>query len=129
MNIIDLPIQTVKNFASSCPQDVNFLGIQGWYKYLPRDCRDASVDFSKYNIGSIWLVLAGIIDILLRIGTIVAIGYFIWGAFKMITSQGSPEGVKNARNTMTNALIGLVVTVVSAQLLSYIMHSIIGVAI
>lgn len=129
MNLNNLPIQTVKNFARTCPQDVKFLGIDGWYKYMPRDCSDGSIDFSKYNIGSIWLILAGVIDILLRIGTLVAVFYFIWGAIKMITSQGSPEGIKNARSTMTNALIGLVVSVVAAQLLSFFLRSIVGVGL
>lgn len=103
--------------AASCPN--KFFGIEGWYKYLPGTCKN--LDFEKYGIGSVWLVLAGITDALLRVAALVSVAFFIFGAFKMVTSQGSPEGVKSARNTMTNSLIGLVVAIVSAWFISFIL--------
>ena len=110
---------------------INFLGIEGWYKYVPTHNVGAGIgcqlDFGLFSIGTFWLVLAGLLDILLRIGTFVAVFYFIWGGLKMITSQGSPEGIKNARTTMTNALVGLVICVVATQVLSFFMGKVLGV--
>ncbi len=103
-----------------------FFGIEGWYKYLPGTCGE--LDFNTYGIGSIWLILAGIIDALLRIGAFVAVGFFIFGAFKMITSQGSPEGIKSARGTMVNALIGLVIAILSTWIISFILTTVFKVA-
>jgi len=42
---------------------------------------------------------------------IVAVVMIAWGGFRFITSQGSPETIKEARNTVLYAVIGLVVTV------------------
>jgi hypothetical protein len=106
--------------AATCRN--KFFGIEGWYKYLPGSCKD--LDFDKYGLGSLWLVIAGITDALLRIAAVVSIVFFIFGAFKMVTSQGSPEGVKSARGTMTNALIGLVVCVVSAWFIGFIIGTV-----
>lgn len=99
-----------------------FLGIEGWYKYLPGSCAD--LDFDRYGVGSIWLIVAGVTDALLRIAAIVAVFFFIFGAFKMIVSQGSPEQVKNARNTMTNSIIGLVICILAASIISFIMGTV-----
>lgn len=106
--------------AATCRN--KFFGIDGWYKYLPGTCQN--LDFERYGIGSVWLVLAGITDILLRVAAIVSVVFFIFGAFKMVTSQGSPEGLKSARNTMTNALIGLVVSVLAAWIIGFIIGTV-----
>ena len=113
-------MKIIELFAATCPN--KFFGIEGWYKYLPGTCKN--LNFEKYGVGSTWLVVAGITDMLLRIAAVVSVAYFIFGAFKMVTSQGSPEGVKSARNTMTNALIGLVVTVLSAWFIGFIITTV-----
>lgn len=99
-----------------------FFGIEGWYKYLPGSCGD--FDFDRYGIGSVWLIVAGVTDALLRIAAVVAVFFFIFGAFKMIASQGNPEQIKNARSTMTNALIGLVVCILAASIISFIVGAV-----
>ncbi len=115
--------QTFNKLAVGCSQST-FFGIKPWYQYVPTKSlpTGCQFDFSLVGIGGIWLILAGIIDILLRVGALVAVGYFIYGAFKMVTSQGSPEGVKSARETMTNALIGLVITILATWIIGYIIR-------
>lgn len=110
----------LENFAASCGN--TFFGIEGWYKYMPGSCKN--LDFNTYGVGSVWLVLAGITDALLRIAALVSIVFFIFGAFKMVTSQGSPESIKSARNTMTNALIGLILCVLSAWFIGFLIGTV-----
>lgn len=107
-------------FAATCRN--KFFGVEGWYKYLPGTCNN--LDFETYGLGSVWLILAGLTDALLRIAAVISIVFFIFGAFKMVTSQGSPEGVKSARSTMTNALIGLVVSVLAAWMIGFIIGTV-----
>lgn len=104
----------------------SFLGIEGWYKYLPGTCD--KLDFEKYGIGSAWLVLAGVIDILLRISALVAVGFFILGAFKMVFSQGSPEQIKAARSTMVNSLVGLLIAIFSTWFIGFFMGAVFNVS-
>jgi hypothetical protein len=118
-------------FAQGCKEST-FFGIGSWHKYLEKTTivtkngeQLCEVNFGKLGIGSFWLVIAGLIDILLRIGALVAVGYFIYGAFRMVTSQGSPDAIKAARGTMTNALIGLVITVFATWLVGFLVGVII----
>jgi len=53
------------------------------------------------------LVLLAVVDILLRLSALIAIGYVMYGGFRLITSQGDSNGVKAAQQTIWNALIGL----------------------
>ena len=109
-----------------------FFGIGTWHKYITsqqtqtRTGAYCTLDFNTYGLGTFWLVIAGLLDILLRVGALVAVGYFIFGAFKMVTSQGSPEGVKSARGTMTNAIIGLVICIVATWVLGFLMERILA---
>lgn len=112
---------TIITMFANCTSNT-FFGIQGWYKYLPGSCD--KIDFNTYGIGSVWLVLAGLLDALLRIAAFMAIVFFIFGAFKMVTSQGSPEGIKSARGTMVNALIGLVIAIFSTWVIGFVLKTV-----
>jgi hypothetical protein len=107
------------------------LGLPTWYEYLPGhvDKRGNCVpqlstktvnNQSAVDISSIWLVGLAIIEILLRIGGMVAVGYVIFGGFKYITSQGSPDATKAARNTIINAFIGLVIVMIAAVSVNFL---------
>jgi hypothetical protein len=72
----------------------------------------------------IWLIVAAIIEIALRIAAIVAVIFIIYGGFSYTTSQGDPEGTAKARGTIVNALIGLAVAVMAAAIVSFIARSI-----
>ena len=121
-----LNFTATKIFAQACTES-NFLGIKPWYQYIKRAPINGycTLDFQSQGVGTVWLVLAGILDILLRLGTMVAVAFFIFGAIKMITSQGSPDQIKSARNTMVNAVVGLVICVVATWVTAFLMETVI----
>lgn len=112
-------------YAAGAPPSCNnsFFGLIPWWGYLP------SSDFSGCDIktfhfwgssSDILLVLMAIVDDLLRIAGIVAVGFIIYAAINFITSQGNPEDAAKARGVAINALIGLVISMVAVVLVSYI---------
>lgn len=115
-------------FASppACPKP-RFLGIfVPWYEYLGVS-KDAatnrcSVDGFSFLGSHSGLLLIGlaILDDLVRLAGLVAVGYIIYGGIQYVTSQGSPDATSKARQTIINALIGLVLAIVAAALVSYI---------
>lgn len=115
----------LNTFAQGCTES-QLLGIKPWWQFVPRISTDGycTLNFEKFGVGTVWLVLAGIIDILLRIGLFVSIGFFIYGAFRMVTSQGSPDQVKAARGTMVNSLIGLIICITSIGMVSFVLGTI-----
>lgn len=112
-----------------------------WYKYLPSEgsqgkgCRPVTiskdgspaVDNKKTDWArTISAVAIAVIDTLTRISAIIALGFIIWGAIQYITSQGEPEGLQNAKNTIMNALIGLIIVILAIGIVQFIGNTIAG---
>ena len=104
-----------------------------WHQYLGDETNPATgqcqAKFSlmkngAFNGGDLLLVALGIIDILIRLGALVAVGYVIYGGFRYIMSQGSPEDTKAAQSTIINAIAGLIIAILAAAIVSFIGRSI-----
>lgn len=110
-------------FAASCATKHNFLGLPTWYKYLDKTdvAGQCTVKFIfPQDISKIALVL---IEILLRIAAMLAVGFIIYGGYRYILSQGEPDQANAARSTIINALIGLVIAVSATLIISFIFRS------
>lgn len=105
-----------------------FLGLKPWFAYLP----DSAFESGTCNIVNFTVlgksgtpsmvpaILLAIIDDLVRIAGYVAVIFVITGGVLYITSQGEPDRTKRARDTIINALIGLVVALVATAVVSFI---------
>lgn len=120
----------------ACDGSAGFLSFPTWYKYLnvvpdepgavDSSCSivgppgtsvgNSEVDWQK---ASGYVALA-VVEILLRIAALAAVGYVMYGGFRYITSQGDPEGAKTARQTIINGLIGLVISLVATGAVAFI---------
>jgi hypothetical protein len=102
----------------------DFLSFPPWYRGL--DCvTDANGNQTiEISGGSpadiIFKVALNIIDIVLRLIGIAAVGFIIWGGFQYIISRGEPERTKSAIITIRNAIIGMVIAMVAAVIVSFV---------
>ncbi len=71
---------------------------------------------AKEKVGKIINVVYGLIGV-------VAVIFVIIGGFKYMTSQGDPERLKNAKNTIMFSLIGLVVTLSAFAITAFILNA------
>jgi hypothetical protein len=118
-----------QNFAAACA-DHTFLGLIPWYHYLTlvqdsatNTCKITNFDDTAKVLGSqspFLLIGLAILDDLIRVAALVAVGFVIYGGIQYVTSQGSPDSTNKARQTIINALVGLVLAVVAASLVSFI---------
>ena len=94
-----------------------FLDFPAWYQYLnlSNGCQPQLT-----NINDFWLVVAAIVEIMIRLSALFAVGLIIFGGIKIITSQGSPEGIKSGRETILNAIIGLILAIIATGAISFI---------
>ncbi len=108
------------NFAAAC-QGGDFLGFPKWYKYLDGITDPVTKICSPRlsNINDIYLIVAAIIEVMLRAGTLIAVGFVIFGGIEYILSQGEPEKTTRARKTITNALIGLVISLSASAAVAF----------
>lgn len=73
------------------------------------------------KIGSFILVIGlNLVEILMHVVAYVAVIYIIVGGFKYMTSAGSADGSVKARKTITNAVIGLVISLVAITIITFI---------
>ncbi|HET9174245.1 MAG TPA: pilin [Candidatus Saccharimonadales bacterium] len=114
-----------------------FLNFPYWYQYLhgkaalqnpmaPMSSSNQLVctDPGLSGLNDVWLIVAAIIEILLRIATLAAIGVIIYAAIRYITSQGDTEDTKKSRSTIINALVGLLLAVTAATIVNFVARSI-----
>ena len=113
----------VSQFAATCGGG-DFLGFPKWYKYLPgvtttvNNVKLCSPQLTK--LSDIWLIVAAIIEVLVRVAGMAAVVFVIYGAISYITSQGEPDKTAKARDTIVNALIGLAIAITAASIIGYL---------
>lgn len=96
----------------------SFFSFPTWYQYL--DC-DPSGGISQTQSGSLpVLIILAVIDILLVLAGFAAVVYGMYGGFKLIISQGQPDGIAKGRTTILNATVGLVIAILASQIVSFI---------
>jgi hypothetical protein len=71
--------------------------------------------------GTIGSVAGNLIDAAFALAGLIALFYLIIGGYKYITSGGNPEAIDMAKATITNAIIGLVVILVSYLVIGFIL--------
>lgn len=112
-------------YAAPCNQST-FFGLPTWYKYLETEqvtdpiTGGNTCDVKLDQLNSTWLIVAAIIEILLRVAAFVALGFIVYAGFLYITSQSQPDKTKQALMTIINAIIGLVIAIVATALVTFI---------
>lgn len=123
--------QFITQFAAgTCQPNGSFFGLPTWYKYLDgqnvtnfdpiHGGQITSCAVVINGIGDVWLIVAAVIDILLRVAILASIAFVLIGGVKFMTSQGQPDKIKSSLSTVMNALIGLVISVAAATAISYV---------
>lgn len=78
-------------------------------------------DKTAQKLGGWILVIAmNIVKILLMIVGYVALAGIIWGGFKYMTQGDNSSGTAAARKTIQNAVIGLIISIMSVALINFV---------
>ena len=101
-------------------QDVYFLGIPSWDRGLG-DCEQISGE-EILSGEKITIIVNNIIAILTHLAAFVAVGFVIYGGVKFILSQGNSDQAAEARKTIINAGIGIVI-VIMARVITEVIHN------
>ncbi len=98
-----------------------FFGFPTWYKYLAGEKGLSGRCMAVLNEPKDFaLVGIAVLDMLVRIAGVLAMVYVIYGGTKMIMAQGDPEKIKVGRNTVINALIGVVIAIIATAVVTFI---------
>lgn len=75
------------------------------------------------NLGQ---VIIAIVQILLVVAGSMAVIFLIWGGYKYIIARGNEDEVESAKKTISGAIIGLVVVILSFAIVSIISNILIA---
>ena len=109
--------------ADTCNPTQSFFGLPTWYKYLGGETD--LVDPSKcvpvvHSFNDFLAIGLAFIDIMLYVAGFVAVIFVIYGGFLYLTSQGEPDRTSSAKNTLMNAVIGLVIVLIAITVVTFL---------
>lgn len=81
---------------------MDFLGVSG------------GTDFGGRSIGGI---IGDLLTPIFALAGMIALLFLIWGGIKYMTARGDPKSIDAARNTITSAIIGLLIVILSAVIM------------
>lgn len=101
--------------------DSRFLTIPAWYRGVTdADC-NVSVEASGGDLTTfIWKIVFNIVEAMLHVVAYIAAGFVIVGGFKYLTSAGSADANAKGRKTILNAIIGLVISIMSIGIVNLV---------
>lgn len=108
-------------YAAKC--DARFITIPAWYNGLKMD-KDCGIkgpgsgegDLQKF----IWKIALNVINIMFQLVGYISVGFVIFGGFKFMISQGTSDGAAKARQTITRAVIGLVISILAVSIVTLV---------
>lgn len=120
VSVISPAILVSQTAAAACPSSI--LGITVWYRGLTdSNCHIKSPGNGPNDL-SIFVtkVILNVIQAALAAAAYVAVFFIIKGGFAYMTSAGSSDGMSGAKKTITEAVIGLLIVLLSAVIVNTI---------
>lgn len=110
------------SFAVNC--EGRLLTFPAWYNGLAEPAGNTCQMKSPEKAGGIsnyiWTIALNIVDMILQLVGYISVGFIIFGGYKYMISAGSPDGMVKARKTITNAIIGLVLSIFSVAIVNLV---------
>lgn len=114
-SLLSTPLLQINMANAACNE--RLLTFPTWYRGLATgsDCAIAAPS----NISTFIMTIAlNVIEVLLQLVGYIAVAYIIYGGFKYITSEGTQDGMAKAKSTITNAVIGLIISILSVGIVN-----------
>ncbi|HET9411445.1 MAG TPA: hypothetical protein VFO38_01190 [Candidatus Saccharimonadales bacterium] len=103
---------------TNCKAGVDtFLGFRTWDACLEHDSKGVPQIKSLEDVGKIGLM---VVEFFIKLIGYLAVGFIVWGGIKYLKSQGEPGETAAARQIITNALMGLVLAILSVAIIQFI---------
>jgi hypothetical protein len=115
-------VVTIPQTAFAAVEDCGgkLLTFPNWYDGVTQGCE---VVVTQGNTGVQKFVLTvglNIVEMILQLVGYIAVGFIIYGGYKYMISAGSADGMTKARKTITNAVIGLLISIFSVVIVNVI---------
>ena len=93
------------------------LGLPSLYDGL---CKSDGSGITIGALSDIWIIIANVIRILVAFGGILAVIFIVVGGLFYVTSGGDPARINRGREIIKQAITGLIITLVSYPIITFI---------
>ncbi len=83
---------------------------QSWPPSLYNGLTNTKGDVQITKLTDFLTIIANLIQILMSISAVLAVIFIVWSGIQFAASSGDPGRVKEARNGLINAIIGLIIS-------------------
>lgn len=113
-------VGTQANALEKCRS--SYLGVTVWYNTLTdSECHVKTPGNGKNDLSNFVMKIAlNVLAAVFAIAAYVSLFFIIKSGFRYMTSAGSSDGMSTAKKSLTNAVIGLVITMLSAVIVNTI---------
>ncbi|HSW77248.1 MAG TPA: pilin [Candidatus Chromulinivoraceae bacterium] len=119
MTVSAAPAPPTDSGTSTCSDTL--LTFPAWFKGLTDgSCNIKSPTDAGGLSTFIWTIVLNIIEMCLQLVGYIAAGFIIRGGFKYMTSVGEPAEVAKAKKMMTDAIIGLILSIFSVAIVNLV---------
>jgi hypothetical protein len=113
-----LAVKGLELFAQACTK--SFFGLPAWYKYLDPQPGVSQCAPPLDELNDIWLIGLAVIEFLIRAALYIGIAYVIYAGIKYSESRGNVDKAATAKNTLIDAITGVVIAMVAVALISFV---------
>lgn len=71
------------------------------------------------DLNAVVIIIANLIQMLITLAGVLAVIFIVWAGIQMIASGGDPGKIKDSRNTITTAVVGLILATGSYLLVDF----------
>lgn len=120
-----LAVAAPQTAAAAPCGDAHFLTIPAWYNGLTQEvngnCNIRQPAPGEAGLNAfIWKIVLNITEIMLHLVGYLTVGFIIYGGFKYMLAAGSADAMSKAKTTIMNAVIGLVLSIVSIAIVNLV---------
>lgn len=73
-----------------------------------------------YEIADVFVLLGNALTLIFTLTAVIAVIYIILGGYSYVTAYGNPENIQKGKQTITWAIIGLVVSIASWAIVQFV---------
>jgi len=102
-----------------------FLWFPAWYRGITDASCNIMVPTGSTELSTfIWHIVLNVIEIGLLASGYIAVAFILYGGIQYILTQGAVEGAVKARSMILNAIIGLVISIISVGIVEFVIEGV-----
>lgn len=124
--VISVPaVSTQQAYAQGNPScSERLLTLPVWYRGLTKSNTDCTLDLGR-NLNFVWVIGLNIVEALMHVVGYVAGVFILIGGYRYATSAGEPSQIARAKGSIMNAVIGLIISLLSIAIINFIIGAVV----